>query len=220
LILILAGVVLLVQNLKLVPVHMNWWALFVFIPVVGSLTTAWTAFQKNGKFNAAVRGALGSALVIGTVATILLLGLNWGHWWPLMVIAAGGFADVDARKHKNVAAWMGFNLWVGLAAMLLGVGFLAVYLPIDAINTYLTGFPRWWSVPILFAGLGAFVNAFVVCLRNQFRPNWTVWAFTTIGIAISATGLFALFNLQWGLLAPIILIAAGVIFLSGILIKK
>jgi hypothetical protein len=143
-----------------------------------------------------------------------------------MVIAGGasmflgGFSGVDAQKHKNVAAWVGFNLWVGIAVMLLGVGFLARYAPIPVLNDFLAQYPRWWSVPILFAGLGAFVSAFVVCARNQFVTNWTVWAFTAIGVAITATGLFAWFNLSWGLLAPIILIAAGLIFLSGILIKK
>jgi hypothetical protein len=191
--LILAGIVLLIQNLGIVPVHFNWWALFIFIPVLGSLTTAWSAWQKSGKFNTTVRSSLGSALVIGTAATILLLGLSWARLWPLMVISAGisaaigGAGQVDPQKHKNLAAWAGFNLWVGLAVALLGVGFLI---------------------------------SFLVCLRNEYKMNWTVWAFVGIGVAVSATGLFAFFNLQWGLLAPIILITAGLVVMSGILIKK
>jgi len=50
--------------------------------------------------------------------------------------------------------------------------------------------------------------------------NWTTWAFVGIGAAVGATGLFALFNLQWNLLGPVILIAIGVVVLSKIFIKK
>jgi hypothetical protein len=103
--LIMAGIVLLIQNLGIVPVHFNWWALFIFIPVLGSLTTAWSAWQKSGKFNATVRSSLGSALVIGTAATILLLGLSWTQLWPLMVISAGISATIGVLVrliHKNI----------------------------------------------------------------------------------------------------------------------
>ncbi|MCX6053739.1 MAG: hypothetical protein NTZ74_02260 [Chloroflexi bacterium] len=225
LILILVGVILVFRNLNLVSMRLNWWAAFIFIPVVASLSTALRAFQKSGKFDLSVRSALGSAMVVGTVATLLLLDMDWSRWWPLMVIAPGismligGFSGPDSQKHRVMADWMGLNLWMGVAVVLLGVGFLIKFLPIPSLEYLLNGY-RWWSVPILLAGLGAFVSAFLVCLRNGYRTNWTVWAFTGIGVAIFATGLFALLNLNLNLLSPIILIAAGLVVLGGIFLQK
>jgi hypothetical protein len=225
LILIFVGVILFIQNLNIANLRFNWWAVFIFIPVVGSLTGAWAAYRKSGKVNAVVRSSLGSALVVATVAVMLLFDMNWSRWWPLMVIAPGvslflsGFSGIDTEKHKNVAALVGMNLWLGIAVILLGIGFLAVTLPIPAISSYLTPF-RWWAIPILIAGLGAFVSALVVFFRNDTSMNWTAWAFTGAGLAISATGVFALLGLTWGLLGPIILIAVGIVVLSGILIKR
>ncbi len=224
--LIMVGIIFLIQNLSPVPVHLNWWAAFIYIPVLGSLATGFNAFQKSGKFDAAVRSALGGVIVVGTVATMLLLGVDWRHWWPLMLIAPGlsmlidGISIADADKHPSLAKWSGLGLWFGLATLVLGVGFLGKTLPITTISDYLANFHRWWAVPILIPGIGAFINATVICARNGFKPSWTVWAFSIIGVAFTATGLCAMFYLSWNLLGPIILIAAGVIVLSGILIKK
>ncbi len=223
-ILIAVGIIFLVQNLDLVKVHLNWWAAFIFIPVVGSLATAVGAFRKSGRFDSAVRGALGSVVVVGTVATMLLFGVDWSRFWPLMLIAPGisavltGLSFADAEKHPSLARWEGLSAWFGLGMILVGVGFLAKFMPIPSIEAFL--FNRWWAVPILVVGAGVFINAIVVCAQNSFKPGWTVWGFTIIGIVFTATGLFALLNLNWNLLGPIILIGAGIVVLSGILIKK
>jgi len=223
-ILILVGVILLFQNLNLVNVHLNWWAAFIFIPVLGSIATGINAFQKSGKFDATVRSSLGGMIVVGTVATMLLFGVDWGHYWPLMLIAPGlsglinGISIADAKDHPTAAKWAGLGLWFGLATLLLGVGFLAKTMPIPVIENML--FHRWWAIPILIPGVGAFINALVICAGNGFRANWTVWGFSLIGVAFTATGLFALFDMNWNLLGPIILIAGGLVVLSGLLTKK
>jgi hypothetical protein len=79
-ILIVVGIILLAQNLVPNLPPMNWWAVFIFIPVVGSLSAAWAAYRRSGTFNSGVRGSLGSALVIGTVAFMFLLGVNWSRY--------------------------------------------------------------------------------------------------------------------------------------------
>ena len=223
-ILVAAGLFLLARNLNLISVHLNWWAGFIFIPVVGSLAGALGAFQKSHRFDAAVRNSLGSAIVVGTVATMFLFDMDWGNYWPLMLIAPGtsmllnsiSFADVE--KHPSMARWFGLGLWFGLATILLGVGFLTHTLPIPAFEGLLIH--HWWAIPIIIPGVGAFVNALVICIQNGFKPNWTVWGFCIIGVVFTATGLFAYFNLNWNLLSPIILIGAGLVVLSGMLIKK
>ena len=173
-VLILVGVILLIQNLNIFSGNLNWWAAFIFIPAIGSLASAGRAFSKSGKFDAAVRSNVGSALVLGTLASMLLFDANWSKWWPLMVIAPGismflgGISGIDAQKHKNVAALVSLNLWVGAAVILLGIGFLAKFLPIPAIDQYLIGF-NWWAIPILIAGAGALFSALLVFPAAGFR---------------------------------------------------
>lgn len=223
-ILIAVGLIFLIQNLSPVPVHLNWWAAFIYFPVVASIAAGINAFQKSGKFDAAVRNSLGSAIVVGTVATMLLLDVRWSQWWPLMLIAPGlsmilnGISIAETEKHPTLAKWSGLGLWFGFATILLGLGFLSQSLPIPLVEGYL--FHRWWGVIILIPGVGAFINAFIICARNAFKPTWTVWAFSIIGVVFTATGIFALYNMNWNLLAPIILIGTGIMVLSGILTKK
>jgi hypothetical protein len=223
-ILIMVGIILLIQNISPIPLHLNWWAAFIYIPVLGSLVSAFNSFEKSGKFDAAVRSSLGGVIVVGTIATMLLLGVDWQQWWPLVLIAPGlsmlinSISFADNEKHPSLAKWNGLGLWFGLAMLILGIGFLSRTLPIPALENYL--FTRWWSIAILIPGVGAFINALVICARNGFRPNWTVWAFSIIGVAFTATGLFAFFNLNWNFLGPIILIAAGIIVLSGMMVKR
>ena len=223
--LILIGVILLIQNLGIGLKHFNWWALFIFIPVAGSLSSAWRDFLKSRRLDAKVRSSLGGALVVGTVAVLLLTGADWSHWWPLMLIAAGfssmlsGIGYWDPAEHKNLAAWGGFNAWTGAGVLLLGVGFLAKFLPIPSLSGYIEGW-RWWAAPILLAAFGAFVTATIYCYRNEWKMNWNTWGFVVIGVIVGVVGLFALSNLSWNLLAPVILIGVGLVVLSKILIKK
>ncbi|MBA3072424.1 MAG: hypothetical protein FP831_02425 [Anaerolineae bacterium] len=223
-ILIMVGLILLFKNLDLVDVNLNWWAAFIFIPVFGSLATGINAFQKSGKFDGVVRSSIGSMIVVGTVATILLFDMDWSRFWPLMLIAPGlsalinGISIADVKDHPTAAKWAGLSLWFGLALILLGVGFLAKFMPIPAIENLL--FHRWWAIPILIPGVGAFINALVICAGNGFKASWLVWGFSLIGVAFTATGLFALYNLNWNLLGPIILIAGGLVVLSGLMTKK
>ena len=223
--LILIGSILLIQNLGIGLKHFNWWALFIFLPVAGALSSAWKDFLKSRRLDGKVRSSLGSALVVGTVAVLLLTGADWGHWWPVMLIAAGlssilsGFGYWDASEHKNLAAWAGFNTWAGAGVLLLGVGFLVKFLPIASLTGYIEGW-RWWAAPILLAAFGAFVTATVVCWRNGWKMDWTTWGFVTIGVVVAAVGFFALTGLSWNLLAPVALIGVGLVVLSRILIKK
>ncbi len=223
--LILVGGILLVQNLGLGLRNFNWWALFIFLPVAGALSSAWGDFRCSRKLDGKVRSNLGSALLIGTVAVLLLAGADWSHWWPSVLMAAGissllgGIDYWDPAEHKNLAAWSGFNAWVGLGVLLLGAGFLVKFLPIATLSGILEGW-RWWAVPILVAAFGAFVSAAVVCWHNDWQMNWSSWGFIVIGVVVAVVGLFALVNLSWSLLAPVVLIGVGLVVLSRIVIKK
>lgn len=90
-ILIVLGLVFLAQNLGMtVPILQNWWAVFIFIPAVGALNTAWQAYQRNGRrFTSSVSGSLIGGLAMMLVALTFLLGWSWGVIWPVFMILAG-----------------------------------------------------------------------------------------------------------------------------------
>ena len=225
LILILVGVILLVQNLHLANFEFHWWALFIFIPVFGSLSAAWGGFRQTGRFSATVRGGIGSAIVIGTVAFMLLFGMDWSRWWPLMIIAPGismflnGLNSLDPEEHKVLSVWVNLAAWVGAATILLGAGFLVKYLPIPVLQPYLVGY-RWWAVPILIVGLGALIGVLMTFLREERQMSWASWSMLLVAVFTIAVGLLALFALDWNLLFPIVLIACGIVVLTGYFTRK
>ena len=88
-VLILAGVVFLLTNVAGVSLR-NWWALFILIPAIGSLWTAYTMFRRNeGRFTAASRGPLVGGVVLLAVSAMFLFNLDWGKAWPVLLIVAG-----------------------------------------------------------------------------------------------------------------------------------
>jgi hypothetical protein len=216
--------IFLVQNLHLANFTFNWWALFIFIPVVGSLSTAWDALRNDGSFSAKVGGSLGSAVVIGTVATLLLFGLDWGLYWPLTLIAVGlsafltGLGRVDVLGRNNLAALTRMSVWVGLAAMVLGLGFLVTTLPIVALQGYLMA--RWWAIPIWIVAFGALMGTFMLFWKNGRQMNWAAWSMFLITIFIAGIGFVAFYMLDWNLLLPLVLISCGVVIMIGLFNKK
>ncbi len=87
-ILIALGVIFLLQNFG--GFHFNnWWALFILIPAVGSLSSAWYFYRQAGKFNRPARGALFSGLVLLLITATFLFDLNWNLILPLLLIALG-----------------------------------------------------------------------------------------------------------------------------------
>lgn len=223
-ILIVIGIVLFIQNLG-AGLRFNWWAVFIFIPVVASLNTAWKQAQKSGKFDSNVAGNLGSALVVGTVAVLLLFGSDWAKWWPLMIITPGvsllltGLTSASSEMHPSIRSFLKWNFWLGLAAIILGLGFLVESLPIPAFQSYLEGY-RWWAVPILVAGVGALISALLIMLRAEEGTRWAGLALVVAGIATLAVGVLALLMLSWNLLLPIIFIAVGIVVMTGVLTRK
>ncbi len=88
-VLILVGVVVLLRQVSGFRLD-NWWALFILIPAVGSLSTAWRAYQNTGRsFTAAVRGPLIGGLVMLLVAVIFLFNLNWALFFPAILVLTG-----------------------------------------------------------------------------------------------------------------------------------
>jgi hypothetical protein len=87
-ILILAGILLMFQNLTLFTLQ-NWWALFILIPAVGAFANAWRAYQSQSRLTAQARASLISGIILTMVAAIFLLNLNWTILGPVLLILGG-----------------------------------------------------------------------------------------------------------------------------------
>ena len=100
-VLILIGIVFIVRNLTGLELH-NWWALFILIPALGSLATAWQMFEKNDRhFTAASRGPLVGGVVLLAVAAIFLFSLDWAIAWPFLLILGGAGLLVTSLRRRG-----------------------------------------------------------------------------------------------------------------------
>jgi fatty acid desaturase len=88
-ILILLGIIFIVRNIAGLSLG-NWWALFILIPALGSLVTAFQMYERNGRrFTSASRGPLIGGLVLVAVSAVFLFNLDWGKVWPFFLILGG-----------------------------------------------------------------------------------------------------------------------------------
>lgn len=87
-VLIAIGLIFLLSNVT--NFHLdNWWALFILIPAVSNFGNAWNKFREHGTLSRSVRGSLTSGLIITLVASIFLFNLDWGLFWPVIIIIIG-----------------------------------------------------------------------------------------------------------------------------------
>ncbi len=105
-VLIAVGVFFLLQTVGFLPNLTNlanWWALFLLLPAVGTLSAALGAYRRNGgHWTPEVTGPfLGGLLFLG-IAAIFLFNLDFGWFVPLFLIAAGLFLLFSPRLTKKL----------------------------------------------------------------------------------------------------------------------
>ena len=101
-VLILLGILFLIGNYTTFQLQ-NWWAIFILIPALCNLGTAWNAYRAKGHLSHRGRNALTWGLVTLTVAIIFLLNLNWGIVWPIFLIVIGLGSLVSFFSRPNPA---------------------------------------------------------------------------------------------------------------------
>lgn len=219
LVLIVAGLIIFAQQTGLIGEQFNWWALFILIPAFGSLAAAFSAFRTSGKIDAAVRSGVGGAIFLLTLTYILLFGLDWAVYWPLMVIAAGvSFFLNGFETRGGKAGVVSVQLWIGLGAIYLGLGFLADNLGWLDPQAYF-GQYKWWAVAILIPGVGALINALFTAVRGG-KSTAAAFGLAIFGLLVTATGIVALLGFSWNLLGPILLIILGLGIMLGIFARR
>ena len=87
---VIVGVIFLARNFGFdFPLPDRWWALFILIPAGGALVTAARLYNQDGRLTERVIGAATVGALMLATALILFLDLDWGDWWPVMVIIVG-----------------------------------------------------------------------------------------------------------------------------------
>ena len=89
-ILIVIGIIFLLQNFGW-QMPKNWWAAFILIPAVGSLMAARRTYETSGgQLTGAVIGPAVAGVIFVVMAVALFLGIDWGAFWPIILILIGG----------------------------------------------------------------------------------------------------------------------------------
>ncbi|MEP7240033.1 MAG: hypothetical protein ABI697_04025 [Devosia sp.] len=67
----------------------NWWAIFVLVPAVAALVSAVRFWREDGAMTNRVAGAAIGGVLMLAVALALFFGVNWGIFWPVILIIIG-----------------------------------------------------------------------------------------------------------------------------------
>lgn len=90
LVLIAIGAFYFLYEFGYVPALTNWWALFLLLPGVGTLSAALGAYRRNGgQWTTEVTLPFIAGLFFMGLTAVFLFDLNYNWLWPLFLIAAG-----------------------------------------------------------------------------------------------------------------------------------
>lgn len=192
--LLFVGLMFITINLLGVGRLENWWGLFIVLPGLLFVGMGWQAREGNGRIPVLARFSLGLGLVVVTVAVMFLLNLNWGIWWPLMIVMPGAALWLVGGSDGGVGGTAVLRLvrWFGLTMILLGFTFLADQLALINLPTLFGDF-HWWGFFILIPGVGAFVEA----VRVLRRATWTATGLLIVGVWLLSAGIMELLDPNW-----------------------
>ena len=101
-VLIFLGLVFLLNNLGLMRLPGNWWAIFIMLPSFASWYGAWRQYESNGgHLSQGVISALTWGSLPFLISLIFLFNLSWGLFWPLILIFVGVSALVNVQAGKK-----------------------------------------------------------------------------------------------------------------------
>jgi len=88
------GAIVLLNQLGILSVELNWWALFILMPAFGALSGAYNRFRAtNNLFETGVMIPALIGLFMVALSFSLLVGaswnINWSLYWPVILILIG-----------------------------------------------------------------------------------------------------------------------------------
>jgi hypothetical protein len=94
LVLIVAGAVILLNQLDTLPFELNWWALLILFPAFGTLTRAYNRYRSTNdlfEINVMVPALVGLFMLLLFVSLFAgdAINLNLRVYWPIILIVLG-----------------------------------------------------------------------------------------------------------------------------------
>ena len=88
--LIVLGGLFLLDTLNIAPIHFyNWWSIFIMVPGINFLITAYQRYQHDRVFSEPVRRAGFRGILLVLVALTFFLNIDWGIMFSIFLIGAG-----------------------------------------------------------------------------------------------------------------------------------
>lgn len=224
--LIVLGSYFFLMSADVVSGNFNWWAIFILMPALSMLYGAWQLFRNSGgQLTYAVRNTLIPGLVTLLVAVMFLFNLDWSIYWPLFIVVPalgvllnglrlGSPDEPQGTLARRIPVmWAG---WVGFAGVLLGAAFLLINLGYFDPAEWLGGNANWWALFIAIPAVGGLVNGLRVAADAESRSPFALLSLFGGALVFLAVAGVAWFNLNWNLLAPVILIGLGILVMLGV----
>lgn len=102
--------------------------------------------------------------------------------------------------------------WIG-GALLLLIGLLLL-----GRNLNFTAFDNWWALFIMLPAIGSFSTAWGMYQAAGGRFTMRARSAMLVGLVLTAVTVMFLFNLNWTILGPALLILAGVGLLINVIL--
>ena len=88
--LIVLGGLFLLDTLNLVPIHFyNWWAIFIMVPGINYLITAFQRYQQDRELSDPVRREGFRGILLVLIALTFFLNIDWGIMFSMFLIGGG-----------------------------------------------------------------------------------------------------------------------------------
>ena len=99
-VLIALGVLFLLSQNGLLTLEGNWWAIFIALPALALLWSAYSAYQRDGTLSTEVTSKLTGGIIVGLIA--LLAAINQlTQLFPLLLIVIGIFVALGWRQPRS-----------------------------------------------------------------------------------------------------------------------
>ena len=91
---IFGGAVALLNQLKILPFELNWWALLILLPSFGTLTSAYNRYRSTNdlfEMRVMIPGLVGLFMLLLSVSLLVgdAIDLNLRVYWPIILIVLG-----------------------------------------------------------------------------------------------------------------------------------
>ena len=94
LVFIFGGAVVLLNQLNILPLELNWWALLVLFPAFGALTGAYNRYRSTNdlfEMGVMIPALVGLFMLLLSVSMLVgdAINLNLRVYWPIILIVLG-----------------------------------------------------------------------------------------------------------------------------------